>query len=345
MNDTAALVARPMTAVGRQADEMVSELQAVRSALAPNLNDHELRLFALVALQKQLDPFSRQIMAIKRRSKDGTERVTYQTGIDGYRTIAERTREYDGSDEPDYGEIIPKPFAHPEWARVTVYRRRPDGTRRPQSYTAWWDEYYPGDGSDGFKWRQSPRLMLAKCAEAGALRKAFPYVLGDLYVSEEMQQADAVESARPVTPAATVADRVAARRAEVEQRRVDRETGEILDGEFTQAAGGDRGAAETGDGSRGSAAPSAPRDEQATQLDGGVLPEGAGEMARPAPEAAAGDDHPPAAGLTRDELVAWFRESGLDARYVASVRDSMFGKDAELTDAQRAELRDVLATS
>jgi hypothetical protein len=150
---------------------------------------------------------------VKRQGK-----VTFQTGIDGFRSVAERTGQYDGSDEPEFGPTCscseaPKP--HPEWARVTVYRMR-DGERKPQSATAYWHEFKPAPGASGngdSMWKKMPRNQLAKCAEALAFRKAFPYVLADVYSPEEMDQArgDQVLEHRP-----TARQAVAARRAEVE---------------------------------------------------------------------------------------------------------------------------------
>jgi phage recombination protein Bet len=190
--------------------QILSGLNTVRGVLAPDLSDEELRLFAMVANRSGLDPFARQVFAIKRK-----DRVTFQTGIDGYRSIAARTGLFDGQDEPEYGPMADKPYVHPEWATVRVYRK---GVGRAIAATAYWDEYVPADGQDHM-WRKMPRVMLAKVAEALALRKAFPYdpenrqgIGADVYTADEMAQAD-----RPAAqaPAPTVRDRVAARRAAV----------------------------------------------------------------------------------------------------------------------------------
>lgn len=194
--------------------EVLSRLQTVGAVLAPDLTAQELTLFAMVATRSGLDPFAKQIYAVKRAG-----RVTFQTGIDGYRSIAERTGEYDGSDEPEFGPMVEAPFPHPEWARVTVYRYR-DGRRLGQSATAYWDEFYPGPGgASGQMWLKMRRNQLAKCAEALAMRKAFPYVLADIYTPEEMDQAGPGDSAPLVAAAAqpTAAERIAARRAAIEQ--------------------------------------------------------------------------------------------------------------------------------
>jgi phage recombination protein Bet len=182
-----------------------------------DLTDQELQVFALVARYTGLDPFTRQIYAIKRGGK-----VTHQTGIDGYRSSAERTGQYAGSDEATFEECAcgQEPKAHPSVARVVVHRILASGHVVDQTGVARWHELYPGAGDVGQMWRKMPHNQLAKCAEANGLRKAFPRVLGGVYLSEEMQGADTIEGeARevPQRPApVTVADRIAARRAERE---------------------------------------------------------------------------------------------------------------------------------
>jgi phage recombination protein Bet len=193
-----------------EAIEVYSRLNALRAAIAPDLNDAELQLFAMVAHRSGLDPFNREIHAVKRQGK-----VTFQTGIDGFRSRAEDTGEYDHQDEPVFGEWVDKPFPHPVSATVTIHRWRGDRLVS-QSATARWDSYYPGD-SQGFQWKRMPDVMLAKCAEAQAFRKLFPRKLSGVYISEEMQQADAAEQATPVS-APSQRDRVAAQRAEIEAR-------------------------------------------------------------------------------------------------------------------------------
>src|SRR5207244_142894 len=116
------------------------ELRVLKETLNPDLTDAELRLFALVAKRSGLDPFARQIYAVKRPTRSG-ERVTFQTSQEGYLSIAERTGEYDGCDEPTYG---PLRAGHPLWATVRVYRK---GMTRGVAATAYWDEYHPGDGA------------------------------------------------------------------------------------------------------------------------------------------------------------------------------------------------------
>lgn len=196
------------------AGEMLAGLKTVQSVLAPDLNAEELRLFAMVANRSGLDPFAKQIYAVKRKG-----RVTFQTGIDGYRSIAARTGMYDGQDEPEYGPVCScaeRPAGHPEFATVRVYRK---GVTRAIAATAFWHEYKPEAGQSGngdVMWVRMPRVMIAKVAEALALRKAFPYdperregIGADVYTADEMAQAEPAPPERKPTLAERAAERVA----------------------------------------------------------------------------------------------------------------------------------------
>jgi len=189
-----------------------------------------MQLFAMVAHHTGLDPFTKQIYAIKRGGK-----VIHQTGIDGYRSTAERTSQYRGSDAPlfepcDCGDKDSPPV-HPKIARVTVYRAYADGIR-PQVGEARWHELKPKHtkGTYGYAddmWWQMPENQLAKCAEANGLRKAFPRVLGGVYIAEEMEQAGPGDNAPLVAAAGqpTAAERIAARRAALEAAEASVATG------------------------------------------------------------------------------------------------------------------------
>lgn len=285
------------------------QLNALRNAIAPDLNDAELQLFAMVAHHSRLDPFARQIYAVKRQGK-----VTFQTGIDGFRSSAEETGEYSHSDEPEYSEWIEKPFPHPTTARVTVYRYR-NGRLVGQSATARWDSYYPGE-SQGFQWKKMPDVMLGKCAEALAFRKLFPRRFAGLYVAEEMGQADAPQEAAPVL---TARDRAAAARAKVEARVVSPD-----ESARPETANADPGVEPPQDTALSAAPPDMP----------GVTP-----VAGPSP------DDGPSPGVNAKDFRAWLRENVIGITDALKPARERWGEEIlldELTDAQRAELMALL---
>lgn len=165
------------------------EVALLKEVIAKGATDAELLLFSKVCERRQLDPFAKQIYCIKRDGK-----VTFQTGIDGFRSIADRTDAYAGNDEYRFDEGLTE-YQHikaqrgnPETATATVYKIV-KSVRCEFTATARWDEYYPGDKL-GFMWRKMPYTMLGKVAESQALRRAFPEQLGGIYTDEEMAQAD-----------------------------------------------------------------------------------------------------------------------------------------------------------
>jgi len=158
--------------------------ELLKRTICEGATDDELKLFMHVCKRSGLDPFARQIYAVKRNDGDnGKQRMTIQTSIDGFRLAASRSGEYAGSDDAVFDNE-----ENPKKATVTVYRMV-SGQRCPFTATARWSEYFPGD-KKGFMWKKMPHVMLAKVAEALALRKAFPADLSGVYAKEEMDQAD-----------------------------------------------------------------------------------------------------------------------------------------------------------
>lgn len=160
------------------------EIALMRQTVANGVPEAEFARFLYVARKTGLDPLSNQIHIVKRNSRNAGPSFTVQTGIDGYRLIADRTGKYAGNDDTVFDNE-----EAPLRATVTVWKMV-DGVRCPFTATARWDQYYPGDGAPGFMWRKMPHVMLGKVAEALALRKGFPADLSGLYVAEEMEQAD-----------------------------------------------------------------------------------------------------------------------------------------------------------
>jgi phage recombination protein Bet len=175
------------------------QLELIKRTVAKGCTDLELELFIKQCERTGLDPFARQIYAVKRWDSQAKQEVMQtQVSIDGLRSLAADTGEAAGQEGPFWcGSsglwqdvwLSPDP---PRAARVVVRRSRP-GTDRPASYTgvALWDSYCQTnrDGRPTKMWAQMGPEMLAKCAEALALRKAFPQGLSGLYTGDEMGQA------------------------------------------------------------------------------------------------------------------------------------------------------------
>jgi phage recombination protein Bet len=169
------------------------QTQLISTTIAPGCSGDELRLFAYACQRTGLDPFSKQIYAIKRGGK-----MTIQAGIDGLRSIAERTGQLDGSetlwcgDDGQWTDVwlgIKPPAA----AKTTIWRK---GAGHAFTGVARFADYNAGQGL----WTKMGATMIAKCSEALALRKAFPADLSGVYSSDEMEQA--VEPVTVTTAAA-----------------------------------------------------------------------------------------------------------------------------------------------
>jgi phage recombination protein Bet len=169
------------------------QTQLISTTIAPGCSNDELRLFAYACQRTGLDPFSRQIYAIKRGGK-----LTIQVSIDGLRSIAERTGQLDGSMSYWCGDdgvwtdvwLSSKP---PAAAKTVIHRK---GCAHSFSATARFADFNAGQGL----WSKMPSVMIAKCSEAQALRRAFPADLSGVYSTDEMEQA--VEPVTVTTAAA-----------------------------------------------------------------------------------------------------------------------------------------------
>jgi len=158
----------------------------IRDTCANGASPEEFAWLLEVAKLRRLNPLMRQVFFVKRWDTAKNRYVwAVQVSIDGMRAIAERTRLYNGQDEPEFGPVNAKGF--PQWAKVRVYRKDWD---RPAVGVAYWGEYVQlKDGHPTKFWAGMPFNQLAKCAETQAFRKAFPEDCGGLYTDVEMEQA------------------------------------------------------------------------------------------------------------------------------------------------------------
>lgn len=172
------------------------EIETIKNTLGKGLTDDELKVFIRQVNRTGLDPFARQVYAIKRKQWDSDsngykEKLSIETSIDGFRLIAQRTGKYAGQVGPfwcgDNGKwvdvwVMDVP---PKAAKVGVLRHGFTDTLWAVAKFSSYSQKKQ-DGNLTAIWKKQPEVQIAKCAEAQALRRAFPQELSGLYTTDEM---------------------------------------------------------------------------------------------------------------------------------------------------------------
>lgn len=148
---------------------------------------------------RNLDPFKKPVHIVPIWDKKRRCLVeTVWPGIAEFRTTAFRTGEYAGREATEFGPNVEQtwtdeetgPFAvrFPEWAQVTVYRTVKNERRAFPGPRVYWLETFASmkSGAPNAMWKKRPHGQLDKCAEAAALRAAFPEELGGEEAAEEV---------------------------------------------------------------------------------------------------------------------------------------------------------------
>lgn len=166
------------------------KVELLKNTICKGATNEEFELFLHACKRTGLDPFMRQIYSVKRWDSNlKRDSMTIQTGIDGYRLIAERTGRYCPGKETTYqydseGNLVS--------ATAYIKKQTLDGTWHEVPATAFFSEFCQRtkEGKPMAMWMKIPHIMLAKCAESLALRKSFPAELSGIYTKEEMTQVE-----------------------------------------------------------------------------------------------------------------------------------------------------------
>lgn len=176
-----------------------SQWIALTDAIFPNVTNVNSIILALSYCRARgLDPFKKCVHVVPIYSKERGGTVdSIWPGIGELRTTAHRTGEYAGHDETMFGEMIEQQVGgirmkFPEYAQMTVYRFVKGQKCAFPGEKVYWLEAYAwlkyDNESPNDMWHYRPRGQLAKCAEAAALRAAFPEEIGGDFVPEEIER-------------------------------------------------------------------------------------------------------------------------------------------------------------
>lgn len=157
---------------------------------------------------RNLDPFKKPVHIVPVWSTEKRGYVeTIWPAISELRTTAMRTGSYAGCDPAIFGEDVTETLedkvkrdegmvtekvtvTYPLWCSITLYRFVNGQRVAFPGPKVFWKEAYGKQGKSKLPndmWAKRPLGQLEKCAEAAALRRAFPEEIGNEFSAEEME--------------------------------------------------------------------------------------------------------------------------------------------------------------
>lgn len=187
----------------------VNTYTVLKETLYPGSTDQEVAMILSYCKARRIDPILKPVhlvpMSVKTDKKDNEGKFIYarknviMPGIGLYRIDASRSGTYAGVSEPEFGEEVTQEFGEkvkkkvtfPKWAKITVKKILSDGSIAQFTAKEFWLENYASkskfDNTPNDMWEKRAYGQIAKCAEAQALRKAWPDIVGNEYTKEEME--------------------------------------------------------------------------------------------------------------------------------------------------------------
>ena len=171
-------------------------VEVLATSLYPNASVNSIKMVLGYCRAAGLDPMQKPVHIVPMwDAKQKVMRDVVMAGIGLYRVQAARSNSYGGITEPEFGPDVTEKvggveITYPQWCKVTVKRRLPDGSTADFSAVERWRENYATAGKDSTApnamWKKRPYGQLAKCAQAQALRMAFPEI-GSAPTADEME--------------------------------------------------------------------------------------------------------------------------------------------------------------
>ncbi|ENO8633011.1 TPA: phage recombination protein Bet [Yersinia enterocolitica] len=173
---------------------------ALKNSIYPGAKDDSVIMAVSYCRARQLDPLMKPVHLVPMSVKDAVSgkyemRDVVMPGVGLYRIQADRSGNYAGAQEPEFGPDLTQTFngveiTFPQWCKYTLSKLMPNGTIVEFSAKEYWLENYATAGRDtqapNAMWKKRPYGQLAKCAEAQALRKGWPEI-GQQPTAEEME--------------------------------------------------------------------------------------------------------------------------------------------------------------
>ena len=202
--------AAPLARIATPLEFTADQKKMIRDSLLSGASESEAAMLMELARLRRLNPITRQVHFVKRWDTDKNCYVwAAQVAIDGFRAIAERTGLYAGQDEAEFeyeadGKTI-------KLCRVRVYRSDWDRPAVGVAHFTEYAQYKKGNVELTHMWKTKPHVMIAKCAEAQAHRKAFSEDTSGLYTEEELPEEKEINPAPETAPGASKLESVAAK--------------------------------------------------------------------------------------------------------------------------------------
>lgn len=180
------------------AEHQAAVWSALQSSIYPGASDASISLVLDYCAAAGLDPMQKPVHIVPMwDNKSRQMRDVVMPGIGLYRVQAARSGQFAGMSEPVFGPMVTelvgsREVTFPEWCKVTVYRQLASGHIAEFTAVEYWIENYAikggkeQDQSPNAMWSKRVRGQLAKCAQAQALRMAFPEI-GSQPTAEEME--------------------------------------------------------------------------------------------------------------------------------------------------------------